>query len=94
MNGRDGGERKLTLDLLETDMSIMTYLLFLLALVSFAAAGDALWVSRVRPWLAPRLGWRDLEPDELIPAWAWLGVLVVTSLFFVLVPHIGAAAGY
>jgi len=75
-------------------MSAVDSLFMWLAAVSFAAAGDALWVSRIRPALAPRFGWRDLDPDELIPAKAWIGALAALALFFVVVPFVGAAAGY
>lgn len=75
-------------------MSAIDSLFMWLASISFAAAGDALWVSKIRPALASRFGWRDLEPDKLIPAKAWIGALAVLAVLFILVPFVGAAAGY
>lgn len=75
-------------------MSAVDSLFMWLSLISCAATGDALWVHRIRPALAPRFGWRDLDPDELIPAKVWIGALAVLALFFVFVPFVGAAAGY
>ena len=75
-------------------MTAVSYLFLLLTMSATAAAGDALWVGHIRPLLAPRFGWPDLEPDELIPAGAWIGMLVVLFLLFVFVPFVGAAVGF
>jgi len=75
-------------------MNIFEYSFLLLAAVSVAAVCDALWFRHIRPILAPRCGWPDIGTDELIPGWAWIGALVALFLLFVVVPYVGAAAGF
>lgn len=75
-------------------MGVFDYSIMWIAMLAIAAAGDHLWVSNIRPILAPKYGWPDLEPDELIPAWAWFGALVVIAILFIAVPLVGYAAGF
>lgn len=75
-------------------MKTCDYMLLWLAVVALAAVADQVWTRTIRPALAARYGWRELEPEEVIPAWAWIGALVVTTLFFIVVPLIGYAAGF
>lgn len=72
----------------------LTYALLLAAVVTLAAAADAAWVRLLRPRLAPRFGWRDLHPSEIIPAHAWIGGAVVVWVLFVFVSRTGAAVGF
>lgn len=95
MNGRDGGGRKLTLDFFkEANMSAFDALFMWTAAISFAAAGDHFWVSQIRPILARWFGWPPLDPEKMIPPWAWVGCLIVLAVLFIFVPFVGAAAGY
>jgi len=75
-------------------MGVSDYLFMWIALLAIAAICDAAWVHAIRPILAPKRGWPDLEPDEMIPAWAWFGALVVIAVLFVVVPFVGMVAGF
>lgn len=75
-------------------MSAVDSLFMWLSLISCAATGDALWVHRIRPVLARWFGWPPLDPSKMIPAKAWIGCLIVLTLFVIIVPFVGAAAGY
>lgn len=75
-------------------MNTIDYLLLWMLAFDFAAICDRLWMRYVRPRLAVRYGWPELMPDEVIPTWAWAGALIVTALFFIIVPLVGYAAGF
>lgn len=75
-------------------MTTIDYLLLWSVAIGFAAACDQMWLRYIRPLLADIYGWPELNPDEVIPTWAWVGALVVSALFFFIVPAIGRAAGF
>lgn len=75
-------------------MTVADYLLSLLAIVSFAAVCDTIWLGRVRPKLATRFGWRPVRSDERIPLQAWAGSIAVLATLFIFLPRFGVAAGY
>lgn len=75
-------------------MNVIDYLLLWSVAIAFAAVGDRIWTRAIRPRLAVRYGWPDLEPDEIIPTWAWVGAAAVTGLLFIIVPWVGYAAGF
>jgi hypothetical protein len=75
-------------------MTVIDYLLLWLVAITFAALGDMIWTHKIRPRLAARYGWPDLEPDEIIPTWAWVGAAAVTGLLFIIIPLVGFAAGF
>lgn len=75
-------------------MGVFEYSILWINLLAIAATCDSIWVSHIRPILARKYGWPDLDPDELIPAQAWIGALVVIAILFIAVPVIGNAAGF
>lgn len=75
-------------------MSVVDYLSFLFVIVGFAAVWDTFWLTRVRPWLAVRFGWRAVSPDERIPFHGWAGAAAFMAVFFILLPRFWVAAGY
>lgn len=75
-------------------MNPLDYLLMWSATIAFTALCDLFWVHKLRPLLADVYGWPDLDPEDVIPTSAWVGVLVVTGLLFFIVPWVGHAAGF
>ena len=74
-------------------MNTFDTVLMWLAAISAAAVADHVWVRHIRPRLAPIFGWRDLEPDEIIPAYGWCWCLGFTAVVIVLMTVL-RAAGY
>lgn len=74
-------------------MGVFDYSLLLLTGVACAAVWDHNWVRYIRPRLAGRFGWRDLEADELIPAYGWI-IAVAAPALLIAVSVIGTAAGF
>lgn len=75
-------------------MNPIIYLGLLCFAVALAGIVDTIWLRYVRPLMAESYGWPDVQPDERIPAVAWVGALAVLTVMFVLLPFVGVAAGY
>lgn len=75
-------------------MTIAAYVAMLAFTLTIAALFDEVWLRYIRPLLEQQYGWPDVQPDERIPAVAWVGALAVLTVMFVLLPFVGVAAGY
>lgn len=75
-------------------MTVPDYFFMLALAVGLAGILDHLWLTYVRPILAKRHGWREVDPNERIPLAAWAGSCAVLATLFVVLPFVGFAAGY
>ncbi|RIY41985.1 hypothetical protein [Neopusillimonas maritima] len=75
-------------------MTVTEYALMLVATVAVAAVCEGVWMNWIRPRLAHQFGWKEVRPNERIPAAAWAGSAAVLLILFVFLPFVGVAAGY